>query len=60
MYHPAIGIEKRGERRWGNEFMKQATQPDAVARGGGSWSCVQCTFANHPALTVCEMCDTAR
>lgn len=25
-----------------------------------TWSCVQCTFANHEALTTCEMCNKSR
>jgi len=25
-----------------------------------SWSCVRCTFLNHPALDVCECCSFER
>ncbi|XP_067048840.1 TGF-beta-activated kinase 1 and MAP3K7-binding protein 2-like isoform X2 [Acropora muricata] len=28
--------------------------------GNGSWTCAHCTFENHEALDVCEMCERAR
>ncbi|GLD99608.1 hypothetical protein PINS_up008334 [Pythium insidiosum] len=30
----------------------------AVGAGDGTWVCHVCTFANHPQLLQCEMCDT--
>jgi len=30
---------------------------DLVAGEGGKWNCSQCTFANHPQLDTCEICN---
>lgn len=27
---------------------------------GATWNCSKCTFLNHPAMRVCEMCDTPK
>ena len=37
-----------------------ANEVDLMELEGESWSCVRCTFLNHPALSVCECCSFER
>jgi hypothetical protein len=37
-----------------------ALPPQPPNHSGKSWKCKSCTFANHPDIHVCEMCNTKR
>merc|ERR1719431_967213 len=39
---------------------KGRANPAASTRPDHRWSCSECTFANHPSLTTCEMCEMPR
>jgi hypothetical protein len=68
--HPAdVNLQEWGRFVLGCGLTNPSTLPRAnsttASVGGGassqqSWSCSQCTFDNHVALSQCEMCNSAR
>ena len=56
------GIDLCGNENNNDNMMDIAVLPDGmdIELEEESWSCVRCTFLNHPALNICECCSFER
>lgn len=46
-----------GEEKLGNKSTKKSSFEEDEDDEQNHWRCKKCTFANHPALEKCEMCE---